>query len=296
MLGGILAAKVLGASAKHSRGVASATERSIDGRSATQRLFRLDGKLAWVTGASRGLGLDMAAGLAECGAHVVLSGRDEHTLSQARDIICERFPGAQCTLLAFDVLNEDEVKGALPRLVSAVGRAPDILVNNAGISHVDSTGGTDTEAFKTVLRANTIAPYLLTRACAKEMRKLGWGRVINIGSIVSEIGIAGELAYCASKHAIAGLTRALADKYARDGITVNCICPGFFFTKMTEPLQQDVPKMAQFMSRIPMGKGGRPAEVAGPAVFLASDAAVYVNGAMLVVDGGTTATLHMGKA
>lgn len=292
---GALVTIVTVASAERSA-VASSTERSADGRSATERLFRLDGRLAWVTGASRGLGLEMAAGLAECGAHVVLSGRDEHTLAQSRDEICSRHPEAKCTLFALDVLDEDQVNTALPRLVEAVGRAPDILVNNAGIAPVGETGEDDTEQFKKVMRVNLLAPYILSRECAKAMKERGWGRVVNTCSIMAEKGAADQPAYCASKHALAGLTRSLADELASDGITVNGICPGFFLTKMTKPRQQDAQIKAGITARIPAGEWGRPDQLAGPVVFLASDASEYVNGALLVVDGGMTASFHMGGA
>lgn len=268
------------------------TECAADGRTSTERMFRLDGKLAWVTGASRGLGREMAAGLAESGAHVVLSGRNEKTLAEARDAICERYPDAKCTLLAFDISNEDEVNEALPRLVAAVGRAPDILVNNAGIAPV-GTGKPDTDEFKSVIQANLLAPYILSRECAKAMRERGWGRVVNTCSMMSKRGTADQPGYCASKHGLAGLTRALADKYGCDGITVNGVCPGFFITKMTEPRKNDDKKEAMITGRIPTGEWGKPAEIAGPVVFLASDAAAYVNGALLDVDGGLVAAFRL---
>ena len=265
-------------------------------RSATEQLFRLDGRLAWVTGASRGLGLEMACGLAECGAHVVLSGREEKTLLQARDAIKARHPAAECTVLPFDTLDDAQVAGALPRLIEATGRSPDILVNNAGMVHRAEVSELGTEDFNVVMQCNVIAPFVLSRECSKAMRERGWGRIINIGSIMSEHGTSRATAYCTSKHAVAGLTRSMASELAVDGVTVNAICPGFFHTEMTRARSQDPKMLALISSRNPAGRWGDPREVVGPVVFLASDAASHVNGAMLVVDGGTTATFHVGAA
>lgn len=254
--------------------------------------FRLNRRVALVTGASRGLGLAMAIGLADQGAHVVLGGRDAETLAVARAALLLQSPAAACSTVAFDAADEASCCAAVAEVARVAGHTPDILVNNAGINHRLPLDDFTLDKFNAVLAANLAGPFVLSRECARGMKARGWGRILNVGSIMSHVGREGLHAYASSKHAIAGLTRSLAAELGGDGVCVNCICPGYFPTDLTQRLQSDAAFSGAVRRRTPAGRWGRPDELAGPAVFLCSDAASYVNGTTLLVDGGMTSTFH----
>lgn len=254
------------------------------------KMFSLDGRVAMVTGASRGLGLAMAQALAAAGAHVVLAARDAARLNEVAEGI--RSAGGSADVEAFDLLDEAAVVAAVPRIVARHGRL-DVLLNNAGICLWGGLLESTTESWRRTLDTNLTAVYLLAREAARPMIVQRTGRIINIGSYVSVIGRERLTAYVASKHGLAGLTKSLAGELGRHGITCNGIAPGFFQTQMAAPILDDPARARIFTDAIAMGRWGRPDELAGAAVFLASDAASYVNGHMLHVDGGVAEVLSL---
>jgi NAD(P)-dependent dehydrogenase (short-subunit alcohol dehydrogenase family) len=250
-------------------------------------LFRLDGHIALVTGGSKGLGRVIAQAFAEAGADVAVVSRTPEDCRKAANEIAES-TGRRAAAFAVDVTSGDELKRLSAEVEESLG-AVDILVNNAGINIrglIDELSESD---FESVMATNVTAPFLCSKVFGSKMTERGWGRVINLGSIMSVISLPGRAPYASSKAAIMGLTRTLALEWAPKGVTVNAICPGPFATEMNKQLLNDPAKYRDFVSRIPMGRWGDLHEIAGAAVFLASDAAAFVTGSALFVDGGWTA-------
>jgi 2-dehydro-3-deoxy-D-gluconate 5-dehydrogenase len=245
--------------------------------------FSLAGKRALVTGASRGLGRAMAEALARAGADVAcvsssVGGTDE----TARAI---RQTGRIAWQLAADFADRDALHG----LVENTGRETgtiDILVNNAGTIRRHPATDYSLEDWDEVMRTNLDAAFILCQAFGRGMIERGGGKIINVASLLAFSGGITVPAYTASKHAIAGLTKALANEWARHNVQVNAIAPGYFKTDNTRALQDDTKRAAEISARIPAARWGDPADLAGPVVFLASGASDYVNGHVLVVDGG----------
>ena len=249
--------------------------------------FRLDGRRALVTGGGRGLGRVIAQALAEAGADVALASRTLATCEEAAREIAA-LTGRRALAFAADVTVDAEVK----RLVTAVEKALgplDILVNNAGINIRGAAEELAEADWDTVIDTNLKAPFLCARAAGPGMRDRGFGRVINLGSILGVVGLAGRAPYASAKAGVINLTRVLALEWAAHGVTVNAICPGPFATEMNRQLLNDPAKYKAFVEKIPMGRWGDLHEIAGAAVFLASDAASFVTGSALFVDGGWTA-------
>jgi len=254
------------------------------------KMFSLDGKVALVTGASRGLGRAMARALAEAGATVVLAARDTVKLQEAAAEI--RTAGYRADIEAFDLTHEDEIIAAVPNIVQRHGKL-DILLNNAGVCLWSGFIESSLDMWRLTMATNLTATYLLSREAAKPMLVRQYGRIINVGSYVSKLGRERLQAYVASKHGVAGFTKSIAGELGRHGITCNGIAPGFFLTDMAEPITSNPARQQIFTSAIAMGRWGRPEELAGAAVFLASDAASYVNGHILHVDGGVADVLSL---
>ena len=250
-------------------------------------LFKLDGRKALITGGAKGLGRIMAQAFAEAGADVAIASR---TLSecQATAEALQTLTGRKIFAAALDVTNESEIR-ALKEILDENFGAIDILVNNAGINIRGNIEDLSLADFEAVMGTNVTGSFLCAKVFGPAMSQRNWGRMINLGSILSVISMAGRTPYASSKAAVLGLTRTLAMEWATKGVTVNAICPGPFATDMNLQLLNDPAKYKAFLEKIPMGRWGELHEIAGAALFLASDAASYVTGTTLFVDGGWTA-------
>jgi NAD(P)-dependent dehydrogenase (short-subunit alcohol dehydrogenase family) len=249
--------------------------------------FRIDGKVALVTGGARGLGRTMATALAEAGADVALTGRTLEPSEKAASEI-GRTAGRRCRAYQADVTRAADVERLAAAVEADFGRI-DILVNNAGTNIRGSIDQLTEADWDAVVDTNLKGPFLCAKAIGSSMVRRGWGRVINLGSVLGVIALAGRAPYASSKAGIINLTRVLALEWAGTGVTANAICPGAFGTEMNRQLLDDPVKYQEFVKRIPMGRWGEPDELAGAVVFLASDASTYVTGSALFVDGGWTA-------
>jgi NAD(P)-dependent dehydrogenase (short-subunit alcohol dehydrogenase family) len=254
-----------------------------------KNLFDLSGKVAMVTGGSRGLGLDMATGLGEAGATVVVTARREQWLATADAEL--RAKGISCAAIECDVSDPGQVNTTVKATIERFGRL-DVLVNNAGISWGEPIETMPVDKWRQVFETNATGCFLMSQAAGREMVRAGrGGSMINIASVAGVIGLATDVldavGYSASKGAIIALTRDLAVKWAPSGIRVNAIAPGFFDTRLSHTLLQKT--LEKVEKTTPMGRIGKPGELSGVAVFLASAASSYVTGQVLAVDGGMTA-------
>jgi len=246
-------------------------------------LFDLSGRRALVTGASLGIGLALARGLAAHGATLVLNARDPGRLATAAASI----PGATCA--AFDVTDPAAVAEAVAG-IEAEGPI-DILVNNAGMQFRAPLEDFPHDKWEQLLATNVSSAFYVGQAVARHMIRRGRGRIINIASVQAELARPGIAPYSATKGAIRNLTRGMATDWARHGLQVNAIAPGYFRTPLNQALVEDPDFTAWLTKRTPAGRWGEVGELVGAAVFLASDAASFVNGHTLYVDGGITASL-----
>lgn len=246
--------------------------------------FDLTGRVALVTGSSRGIGYELAAGLAEAGAHVVLNGVDRERLARAATALAGRC-GREVRTAAFDVSAEAEVEAAVARVESEVGPIR-ILINNAGIQYRTPLLDLPLDRWEQVLRVNLTSAFVVGRAVARSMVARATGKVINICSLQSELARPSIGAYTAAKGGLRNLTRAMAAEWAGAGVQVNGIAPGYIQTDMTHSLVNDPAFNSWVLGRVPAHRWGRPGDLTGAAVFLASDASDYVNGQVITVDGG----------
>jgi 2-dehydro-3-deoxy-D-gluconate 5-dehydrogenase len=244
--------------------------------------FRLDGKLALVTGSASGLGRAIALAMAEAGASVACHGNRRSADETAREI---RSLGRQSQSFAAD-LGTPGGADALYGAVSEEMHAPDILVNNAGMIYREPAESYDLQAWMNVMQVNLNSVFRLCQLAGSEMLERRQGKIINIASLLSFQGGIRVPAYAASKGGVAQLTKALANEWAGRNVQVNAIAPGYFRTENTSVLQADELRNRQILERIPAARWGEPEDIAGAAVFLASPASNYINGEVLVVDGG----------
>jgi gluconate 5-dehydrogenase len=250
--------------------------------------FRLDGRIALVTGSSTGIGLAIARGLAQAGAQVVLNGRHAARLDEAAASL--RGEGLSAQTRVFDVTDADAVKAGVAEIESTVG-AIDILVNNAGTTKRGPITELSHADWHLVMRTNVDSAFYVSQQVAQRMVPRKRGRIINTCSVMSDVSRPGTAAYTASKGALKMLTKGMAADLAPHGITVNGIAPGYFQTELTAAIVADEAFNQWIVKRTPMGRWGQLEELAPAAVFLASDGARFVTGTLLFVDGGLTATL-----
>ena len=254
----------------------------------TTSLFSLEGRTALVTGSSRGLGRAIAKGLAEAGASVILNGIDQGRCEEAaRDFSSDGFPARS---LPFDVTDEASVVAAF-ELLDVGGIEVDILVNNAGIQLRKPIVELAAAEWQTVIDTNLTSAFLVGREAAKRMLPRGRGKVINIGSLMSGLGRATVAPYTAAKGGIKLLTQAMAAEWAEKGVQANAIGPGYMLTDMNQALIDNPQFDAWVKGRAPARRWGKPEELVGAAMFLASSASDYVNGQIIYVDGGMSAVI-----
>ena len=246
-----------------------------------QSQFSLTGKTALVTGASKGIGASIAIAMAQAGADVVLVGRSQDSLSATRTAI-ENLGRSTETLIA-DVESRDQIAAAFKSIEQL---SVEIVVNNAGSISRAPAIETSLEDWDRIIDTNLNSVFQISQLCAKSMLAKGHGRIINIASLLSFQGGINVPAYTASKHAVAGVTKALANEWGAKGVTVNAIAPGYISTDNTQALRNDVDRNTSILARIPIGRWGTPEDLAAVAVFLASPAASYINGEIITVDGG----------
>jgi NAD(P)-dependent dehydrogenase (short-subunit alcohol dehydrogenase family) len=246
--------------------------------------FRLDGKTALITGGARGLGRTMATALAEAGADIALAGRSKDSCEQAAAEIAAA-TGRTARAFEVDVTRLSDVEKLADDVERECGKV-DILVNNAGINIRGPIQQLTEADWDAVVDTNLKGPFLCARAFGPRMVSRGWGRVINLGSVLGVIALPGRAPYASSKAGVINLTRVLALEGPGTGVTANAICPGAFATEMNRSLLEDPVKYKEFVAQIPFGRWGELEELTGAVVFLASDASSYVTGTPLFVDGG----------
>jgi gluconate 5-dehydrogenase len=259
------------------------------GSGASAALFDLSGTVALVTGSSRGIGEALAHGLAGAGAVVVLNGRDVTALAAARERLAA-CTGTRVETAAFDVTDDDAVARAVAGVEAEVGPIG-VLVNNAGVQHRVPMLDLDVADWHRVLEANLTGPFLVGRAVARRMVERGSGKIINIASVQARLARPGIAPYAASKGGIAMLTRTMCAEWGGHGVQANAIAPGYFDTVLTSALVADPAFDAWVRGRTPAGRWGRPEELVGTLLWLASPASDFVNGQIVHVDGGMTAVV-----
>jgi NAD(P)-dependent dehydrogenase (short-subunit alcohol dehydrogenase family) len=251
------------------------------------RAFRLDGKVALVTGASAGIGEALALGLAGAGAQVVVTARRQERL----DALVERIraTGGDALAVACDIASAAEVDRLVGAALARFGHV-DVLVNNAGFVEVVPAESEPLDTFEAVVDVNLVGAFRCAQRCGREMLAQGSGAIVNVASILGVVGVGQipQASYAASKGGLVNLTRELAAQWARRGVRVNALAPAWFPSEMTAEMFADERSQEWMKQRTPLGRPGRVEELVGPLLFLASDASSYVTGHVLLVDGGWT--------
>lgn len=251
-------------------------------------LFGLDGRIAFITGSSKGIGFALALGLGKAGATVVINGRDEARLAAAHEAL--QAEGVTVHAASFDVTDPDAVDAGVAGIERDVGPI-EILVNNAGMQFRTALADFPRDAWRQLMSTNLDSAFFVGQACARHMITRGRGRIINICSVQSELGRPGIAPYAASKGALKMLTKGMCIDWAPHGLQVNAIGPGYFRTELNQALVDDAEFSGWLARRTPQGRWGDVEELVGAAVFLSSDASSFVNGHVLYVDGGITSSL-----
>ena len=249
------------------------------------KLFDLSGRIALVTGSSRGIGRAIAEGFVAAGARVVVNGRDEKAVTEAAHVL-----GANAIALPFDASDRAAGEAAVAKIEKEVGPI-DILVNNAGMQLRGPIVDYPEESWRRIMATNLDSVFFLSQSVARRMLPRGRGKIINICSVMSELGRATIAPYTASKGAVKMLTKAMCAEWGKHNIQANGISPGYFGTELNQALMADEKFSAWVCARTPAGRWGKVEELQGAAIFLASDASSFVNGHILFVDGGMTAVV-----
>lgn len=251
-------------------------------------LFSLAGKIALVTGSGQGIGLALAEGLSDAGAHVVLNGRDKAKLERAQQALAAA--GRKASIAPFDVTDHAAVEAGVAMIEAEIGPI-DILINNAGMQKRAPITEFPVDGWHEVMNTNLHSVFYVTQAVTKRMVPRKRGKIISIGSVMSELGRATIIPYTASKGAVKMMTRGLAAELGKHNIQANAIGPGYFATEINAALIADEAFSNWVCSRTPAGRWGETKELAGAAIFLSSEASDYVNGHLLMVDGGLTSVV-----
>jgi NAD(P)-dependent dehydrogenase (short-subunit alcohol dehydrogenase family) len=250
-------------------------------------LFRLDNRIALITGGAGGFGSVFAQALSSVGADVVLVGRKIDALQSVADAI-QKENGTRAMAISADVTDESQVNSAVMRVINEWGRI-DILVNNAGMNIRKPTVQFTLEDWRAVMDTNLTGAFLCAKAAAPNMIERKWGRIINISSMIGMVGLGERPAYTAAKGGLIQLTRTLALELAPHNVTANALAPGPFLTEINMPVLNSPVAYQSFIDRLPLGRFGNPEELCGAILFLASDASSFMTGSVLTIDGGWTA-------